>query len=432
VGARLELQRVGRLLTRGQFAIYNLGNSISMIGSWMQRLGAAWLMWEMTQSSLWLGILAAADLLPTVILGPFAGAAADRWDRLTMMRLSQVLLTVVAFVLFGLLAAGRLDIPVFVGLIAVQGCINALNQPARNALLNGLVARDDLTFAVAIHSVNVNLARFIGPAVTGVIVLWGGMAWVFFLNALSYLFFLGVTMRLRVVSAPAGRPTGNFFAQTAAGIGYVARHDAMRVTLILLLLAGFCVRPVSDLLPAFVDRFSDAGAAGLAILSATLAGGALLGGMTTSLRRGVQGQVTRISAFWIVGAAAVAAFAAAPWPAVNLPALVLAGFCASSAGISTQALVQTTAEEAYRGRAVSLHGLIFRGGPALGALMVGWLGDRIGHVGLAMSAGLFLFAAAYGLRRAVPIDRAMREDAAAGPAAMPAAELATVSREARR
>jgi MFS family permease len=134
---------------------------------WMQRIAIGWLTWQLTGSGLWLGIVAFADFFPVVLIGPIAGAAADRGDRLRVVKTSQTISLVQATVLFLLTASGHMTIGLLVALTAFQGMVVAFNQPARLALVPSLIPPSDLATAVAINSVVFNLARFIGPACGG-------------------------------------------------------------------------------------------------------------------------------------------------------------------------------------------------------------------------------------------------------------------------
>ena len=177
--------RIARALRNPHYGRYAAGNSISLVGTWMQRVAVGWLTWQLTESGAWLGAVAFADLFPTVLIAPLAGAAADRWDRLTTLKLGQALLAVQAAVLFGLTASGLITIWSLLGLSLFLGVVAAFNQPARLALVSSLVARQDLPAAVAINAIIFNSARLIGPAVAGLIIVGVGIAAVFAVNAVS-------------------------------------------------------------------------------------------------------------------------------------------------------------------------------------------------------------------------------------------------------
>ena len=167
------------------------------------------------------GILAAADLLPTLFIGPFAGAAADRWDTLRLNRICQAVLMAVAALMTILIVCGFLSLTMLIALVALQGCVIALSQPARLALVQELVAREDIPAAVAINSMNVNLARLIGPAIAGLMVVHFDVAWVFLLNAIVTAIFVA-TLRFIATVRNTERAFGrNVLADIVAGFRYL-------------------------------------------------------------------------------------------------------------------------------------------------------------------------------------------------------------------
>jgi MFS family permease len=138
--------RLALPLRNANYGIYALGSGVSLVGTWMQRISIGWLTWELTHSGLWLGIVAFADFIPVMLVGPIAGAAADRWDRLRVIKTSQTLSLLQATVLFVLTATGHMNIGLLVLLTALQGTFVAFNQPARLALVPSLVGEADIGF----------------------------------------------------------------------------------------------------------------------------------------------------------------------------------------------------------------------------------------------------------------------------------------------
>jgi MFS family permease len=193
-----RLGAIPRTLAHRNFGIYVAGSSVSLIGNWMQRIGVGWLAWELSHSGAILGLVAFADLFPTIAIGPFGGALADRFDRLRLLRIAQTLIMMQAFLLFALTATGLITVELLIGLVLLGGVVIGINQPARLALAPSLVPRSDLATAVAINSIVFNLARFVGPALAGLVIVWWGVGMVFALNALSFLAFLFALARIRV------------------------------------------------------------------------------------------------------------------------------------------------------------------------------------------------------------------------------------------
>jgi MFS family permease len=346
---------------------------------WMQRVAIGWLTWELTKSGLWLGIVAFADFFPVLLIGPIAGAAADRWDRLRVVKTSQAISLVQATVLFVLTASGHINIGLLVALSAFQGIVVAFNQPARLALVPSLVPHADLASAVAINSVVFNLARFIGPMFAGLAIVWSGVSAAFAANALSYIVFLVALARIRVAPTVTGSgKQRSFAADLREGIRYTATHPGIATLLVLLTALGIGGRPLNELLPGFAADVFHSGAGGLSILASAIGGGAILGGLWLGHRAHSADLIWVALGGSLMGAlAAIMAIATeSMWVAV--PAVMIFGFCMSSAGIAIQTLIQLAAVRSMRGRVMGLYGLIFRGAPAIGALAAGLTSAHFG------------------------------------------------------
>jgi MFS family permease len=391
------------------YGTYAAGNAVSLIGTWMQRISVGWLTWQLTHSGLWLGIMSFADFCPVMLVGPIAGAAADRWDRLRVVKTSQVVSLVQASVLFGLTALDRMNIWLLVILTAFQGMVVAFNQPARLALVPSLVSEADLASAVAINSVIFNLARFLGPMLAGLAIVWSGISAAFAANALSYIVFLVALTRVSIARADmAPRKQRSLVADLREGIGYTATHPAIAALLVLLIAIGIGGRPLNDLLPGFAAAVFRSGAGGLSLLASATGAGAILGGLWLG-HRADSSILTRVAIGASVGGAIAAAGVAATerlWLAI--PAIMVFGFCVSSAGIAIQTLVQLSSDRTMRGRVMGLYGLIFRGAPAIGGLTAGAASTYFGlRWPILLGALLVLAACAWTWRIRAQIEAAL-------------------------
>jgi predicted MFS family arabinose efflux permease len=225
-----------------------------------------------------------------------------------------------------------------------------------------------------------NLARFIGPIFAGLAIVWSGVAAAFAINSLSYVVFLLALARIRI--APGETETvatgRSFVADLADGVRYTATHPGIGALMVLLIAFGVGGRPLTELLPGLADDVYHAGAGGLSILASATGAGAILGGVWLGHRAHASDLMTITLASAVVTALAAAAAVATENLWLAVPAVIVFGFGMSSAGIASQTLVQLASDRSMRGRVMGLYGLIFRGGPAIGALAASALSVQFG------------------------------------------------------
>ena len=408
MGMLTGLRAIAQTLAHPSFGTYVAGNSVSLIGTWMQRIGVGWLAWELSQSGAVLGLVAFADLFPTVVIGPFGGALADRVDRLRVIKVAQLLIMAQSLLLFALTASGLITVPLLLALVLFSGVVIGFNQPARLALVPSLVPRRDLATAVAINSIVFNSARFVGPALAGVVIVGLGIAAVFLINALSFLAFLFALWRLRLAPLALPVKAGSVLGAIAEGLRYTIAHRGIGPILLLQAVLAVSARPFFELLPGFAADVFARGAPGLAMLSASVGIGAVAGGFWLA-QPGSQARLTRVVLMSsLLIALSTLGFALSDGFTAAIACVAIAGFAMVAAGTGTQTLLQTAVDEGMRGRVLSLFGLIFRGGPALGALVMGAASELVGlQAPLAAGALLGLIACGLLLRRRHAIARAL-------------------------
>tara|TARA_R110001583_G_scaffold171739_2_gene325460 strand:+ start:7523 stop:8779 length:1257 start_codon:yes stop_codon:yes gene_type:complete len=366
-----------RILFGSQFGLFFAGNGLSLVGTWMQRLACSWLIWDWTHSAFWLGILAAGDLLPVVVIGPFAGVVADRWNRLRLNMFAQVASALLAVLTAVLLATNHLGLISLVLLITAQGTLAAAIQPARLAMVQQMVPREDMSTAIALNSVNVNLARMLGPAAAGVMILHMDIVWVFVLNATFTFLFVLILARLRLAPYLRRPRLSTFFGEMAEGFAYILRDQALWLIMLVMLFGGSMVRAMIELMPAIAAGTFSENAAGLAVLTGAAAFGAVASGLTVGRGRAAH-LFYGVLPWWGGGAVASIFLTQAQSPIIAVLAAIAIGFTVTRGLVSTQIFVQLTTPDGLRGRVLSVHGLIARGSPALGALIIGFAADRIG------------------------------------------------------
>ncbi|MBI3512694.1 MAG: MFS transporter [Proteobacteria bacterium] len=396
--ARHGYRNITRALSSRNYRIYAGGNFVSLCGTWLQRIAVGWLAWQLTRSGTWLGLVAFADLFPTVILSPFAGTLADRHNRLTVIKTTQCFAMAQATALAVMTYADVMTIGWLLALSLMMGIVNAINQPARLALIPNLVERPNLAAAVALNSTIFNAARFLGPAVAGVVIAHGSIALAFAVNAASYVAFMVALQRVRLVGSESqlsGRR--NFLQESLDGYVYAVRHPGIGPMIVLLTATSIGSRAYIELLPGFADAVFGRGAEALAWLTATTGLGAMVGGLLMASRGAPAGLTRVVIANLLLMSLALLAFTATTSFWIALPCLFVAGFSLVINGIGGQTLVQNAVDGTMRGRVMSLYGMIFRGGPALGALIMGSLSAQFGlrlpvACGALLCAGFWLWA----------------------------------------
>ncbi|NBJ13001.1 MFS transporter [Microvirga arsenatis] len=379
-------------LREANYRIFTIGNVFSLVGTWVQRVALGWLVWELTDSGAWLGAVAFADLFPMVLVTPWAGAMADRSDRLQVTRISQALLMVHAGLLTILSALGLLTPGLVLVLALVGGIITAFNQPFRMALLPSLVERPNLVSAVAINSVVFNSARFIGPAIAGIVIEKGSLTLAFAINFGTFAIFSWALARIRLVNPEVGHSTSvGLITSVVEGWRYAAGHVGLGAMFLTLTVVSLCIRPILELMPSYAALFgSDAGR--FAFMTSVTGLGALVGAVWLSRRTDPASVATMALSNGLLMGAALFVAAVAPQEWLGVVALFTVGFGMVVSGIASQTVIQLAVPDRLRGRILALHSMIFRGAPALGALVIGALSDVTGLRGPLAAGAVATFA----------------------------------------
>lgn len=374
-----DFSAITRTLGQRNFRIYTYGASVSLVGTWVQRVAQGWLTWELTHSFVWLGVIAAAELFPSVVLAPVAGAITDRIDRKMLAVVSQCLACLQAATLSALIYFDLMNIWVLFVLATFVGGVFSFSMAVRLAIFPSLVERQHISSAIAINAAIFNLARFIGPALGGFLIAKWGMAFAFGFNALSFFGFIVALSRIHMLrSETAGRPKAGLLADVAEGVGYAIRHPGIGPALLILVAVALGIKGVLEMLPGYVDDVLAAGVEAFAQMTASSGIGAAIAAVWIAGRGRLTG-LTRLSlAYLLISAVAVAVFAA--WSAVwvGLVCMFVLGAGITVIGTAVQSLMQNAVEGVMRGRVMSLYGVLFRGGPALGALLMGGLAEAVG------------------------------------------------------
>lgn len=360
------------------FRLYFIGQLVSVSGTWMQNVAEGYLVFKLTQSELWLGLVACAAGLPLILLAPVAGTIVDRIPRRKLMMFTQVAQMILAFISAYLTFTDKIQVSHIMVLAFCLGITNALDAPARQTFVVEMVGREDLHSGIALNSILNSASRVLGPTAAGLALVQFGPAWCFLINGLSFLavlislFFMSVPYAIKYV---AGTPPIQLMRE---GFEFARRSDIVAPLLLLTASVGLFSVPIIRLFPAYAELVLHSPTDGYALVSAAQGVGSIIGGAIVawlSHRLG-RGRVILISI--ILGAVSTFLFA-------FQTNMVLSAFMCSLTGVflilevvDINTLLQTVVPDNYRGRVLSLYTLTFLGlapfsAVALGALAT-WLG----------------------------------------------------------
>lgn len=368
------------VLAQRNARIYFSGGVVCWTGSWVQRIATDWMAWELTHSALWVAVIAFAALAPSVVVSPIAGAIADRMDRVHLTIASQFIAAAQAAILVVLVLTGLIRIEYMVVLSFINGAAETFAQPARQCLVPGLVPRKFLPGAVALNSLTYNVARFLGPAISGPMIAHWGVVPPIALNCLAFL-YASVTMNMLKLDPAVRvgqRSSASVLQDAFEGLRYVARHRGIGPMLFFAATVGMTLRSISEMLPPFVADLFGRGASGLATLASTMGCAALAGGLFVAMRGRMEGLARLATLCGLALALSTAGFVATHNFHVGVVCIGLMGICTTMHGISCQTLLQNAATPSMVGRVLSLWGMITRAAPAMGALIYGAASEFVG------------------------------------------------------
>ena len=373
---RLNIATTFRALRHRNFQLFFGGQLISLIGTWMQSVAQAWLVYSLTHSSLLLGSVGFAGQFPVFLAAPLGGIVADRYNRQRVVIGTQVASMLLALVLALLTLSNKITVTEIFCLAALLGVVNAFDIPGRQSFLVEMVGKDDLINAIALNSSMFNGARIIGPAIAGLLVAKIGEGWCFFANAVSYIAVILGLFMMRVPSREE-RPQGSPIAHVIEGFRFVQKTAPIRAILLLLGLVSLVAMPYTVLMPIFADKILHGGARGLGILMGATGVGALFGALTLATRTGVYG-LGRWITFSCAGfGITLVAFALSRNFWLSTAVLVPVGFCMMLQMSSSNTLIQAMVPDHLRGRVMSVYSMMFMGMAPFGALTGGVVADRL-------------------------------------------------------
>jgi len=379
------------------FARYALGSVFNTSSFWVQRLCFGWLAWELTGSEFWVGLVAFLLFFPVVLFGPFFGVLADRVNR---QKAAVTVLTIAVFTLLLLAAAhlgGVLGVELLCVFAAGIGVITSAYSPLRMAMIASLVERHELASAVATGAIIFNLSRLVGPAVAGFIINYAGAGIAILVSVAMVMPMIITLPRLVFRNDRSGAPPKRGLRSLQEGLVYVRRHP--RIVNFLLLSAVISVfgRGILELLPAFADGMFERGSSGLAMMTAAAGVGAIIAGFLLARRSPESLIPLSLGSLGCI----VILFSMSHSFEIGLLLVALMGFSITICGVGTQTLLQILVDEDYRGRVMSIWGVVGFGGTAIGGLLIGLVSSSIGLSGATLAAGCCCLAGAFLLWKSV-------------------------------
>jgi MFS family permease len=405
-------------LRQRNFRLFWCGQVISLIGSWMQIIGQAWLVLKLTHSGWQLGVVGALQFLPVLLFSIFGGIFADRWPKRNVLLVTQLAAMIQAFLLWVLIATGTMQLWHLYVLAMLLGLTNSLYLPTSRAFVVEMVGREDLSNAVALNFSISTLARIVGPGLGGIVIAASGVAMLFLLNALSFLpVIVGLALiKSRELHAQARQNQSvgerqSTWQSLREGIAYVWKTPAVLLVILVVGLVLLFGSNFNVVLPLFATDVLHVGATGFGFLNAAIGVGALLSTLWlawSSQRSAIRRVLIGMLAFGVLEAF----FAVSRMYLLSLALIASVGFVETAFAAQALTTLQTVTPDHLRGRVTSVQVLFFDGSVPLGYLLIGWLSGLLGApVAMLTGALLSLLVAGVGWMWRKPAEKDIAESA---------------------
>ena len=378
------------------YRLYFIGQAISLSGTWMQTIAQDWLVLQLTHSGTQLGIVSAFQFLPILLLGPWGGVIADRFPKRKILYVTQVVSAVLALTLGLLVFFGLVQIWMVYLLALGLGLVNVINSPTVQTFVPEMVGPDQLQNAVSLNSTEVNLARAIGPALAGVLIVAVGIAWCFIFNALSYIAVLIAFYLMREKELHPIKRVPRKSGQLMEGLRYVRSNPILFNTLVMMAIIGTLSYEFSIILPLVAQNTFGGNAGSYAALVTATGIGSVVGGLFAAGRKKMAPRMLVLSALGFGVSLTVAAFM--PSLALMVGIMVIAGVFSINFISLGNITLQMESRPEMRGRVMALWTMAFLGSTPIGGPIIGWIGQHVGpRYGLAVGGVAAVVAAIIGM-----------------------------------
>lgn len=368
-----------RALHHRNFRLFFSGQTISLIGTWSQQLAISWLVWKMTKSPAWVGVVGFMLQFPMLLAGIPAGVLADRYDRLRSLKFLQTACMVQALILAALTISGYVKLWHVASLSMALGFLYSLEFPVRQSFIMDVVGKRDILSAVSMNAAMVHTTRIAGPMVAGWILAWRGEGTCFLFNALTFIFLiacLSFVDRHRMIAIEMEKKP--FLHSLAEGVTYLRGDRQIILTLLLIATVSLFGMPVLQLMPIFADVVFGGGAVELGWLMGADAVGALIGALLLARRRTADGLLMIATVSLILSGPVLVIFSLASSLKMALPAIAAVGFFQTITVSGCITMIQNLAPDKLRGRIMSFLTTAFMGFAPVGSLICGFTAAEIG------------------------------------------------------
>ncbi|WGQ11691.1 MFS transporter [Pedobacter gandavensis] len=386
-----------RSLKSRNFKLFFYGQSISLVGTWMQKTAVSWLVYQLTGSALLLGVVGFVSLIPSLLLSPYAGSLVDRHNRYRILVLTQIASMLQAGALAGIIFFGYHNILLIVALSLIQGIINAFDMTCRQSIMVEMVDhKEDLPNAIALNSTMVNFARIAGPAVAGIILSTFGTDFCFILNFLSYIPVLICLFMMRLKAVEIIKSEKSIWKELDEGFKYVSGDKNLSSMLIMIGLSSLFVIPFNTLMPIFAKDIFNGDARTFSWFESAAGLGSIISAVYLANRKHSNGLMKMVTiAGGILGGSLLFLAYAPQLPfALFFMTLTGIGMMAQTSAINTY--IQTHAIPEMRGRAISYYVMAYQGILPIGSLLIGWMANVMGPRPAIFLEGLIGIAATLG------------------------------------
>ena len=384
------IKNIFRSLQYRNFRLFFGGQSISLVGTWIQRIAMPWLVYSLTGSTFLLGVVGFAGQIPTFLLAPFAGALTDRLNRYHILIVTQILAMIQALILAFLFFIGKIEVWHILFLNVLLGCINAFGMPARQAFIVEMVEKkEDLGNAIALNSSMVNGARLLGPSIAGVLIAFLGEGICFLLNGLSYSFVILSLILMKVKPQKRKNPNSNVLKDIKEGFSYTFGFAPIKAIILLLGLISLMGMPYSVLMPVFAKEIFHGGPYTFGFLMGASGVGALMGALYLASKRSVLGLgkiITLSAGLFGIG---LIAFSLSRIFLLSLILMIITGLGMMLQMASSNTILQTIVDDDKRGRVMSVYTMAFMGTAPFGSLLAGSLASSFGAPNTLLIGGIF-------------------------------------------